>query len=186
MAQKSIREYDGKRMLFESWEGKTPSFADEKINRVAQVKMEKGKAYNFSVLLAQHPWLKEQTLVVKPDQLVKRRGELGLIKLKVTWEEAQAWIEERAHKEVEVQGVKDELDTFVVEPFTPHAGHEEHYVSFQNHREGTLCYYHHEGGVHVGDVDSKAVKWVAPIDQVSWCVCVCVCVLISSLEREPC
>lgn len=60
---------------------------------------------------------------------------------------------ENAFKEINIQGVVDELHTFIVEPFTPHEGREEYYVSFQNHRDGTLVYFHHEGGVHVGDVD---------------------------------
>lgn len=97
MAQKSIREYDGKRMLFDSWKANPPAFCDDKINlvvaclcvlklftlfQVAQVAMkDKSKPFNFSVVAAKHPWLTTTTLVVKPDQLVKRRGELG-------WEES--------------------------------------------------------------------------------------------------
>lgn len=31
----------------------------------------------FSELLANNPWLKNEKLVAKPDQLIKRRGKLG-------------------------------------------------------------------------------------------------------------
>lgn len=31
----------------------------------------------FSDLVADNPWLKTEKLVVKPDQLIKRRGKLG-------------------------------------------------------------------------------------------------------------
>lgn len=116
-------------------------------------------------MTAEHPWLEDTKLVLKPDQLVKRRGELGLVKLNLTWEQVQQFVMDNAHKEINVQGVVDELHTFVVEPFSPHEDREEYYVSFQNHRDGTLVYFHHEGGVHVGDVDSKAVKHVVPIEQ---------------------
>lgn len=32
----------------------------------------------FSDLIAENPWLKTDKLVVKPDQLIKRRGKLGM------------------------------------------------------------------------------------------------------------
>lgn len=127
---------------------------------------EKGAPFNYRRVSAEHPWVETTRLVVKPDQLVKRRGELGLVKLNLTWEDAQKWMNEQAFRTLDVGGVVDELHTFIVEPFTPHEGHAEHYLSFQNHREGTLAYYYHQGGVHVGDVDSKASKWVIPIDHV--------------------
>lgn len=50
----------------------------------------------------QNPWLLTKKLVVKPDQLIKRRGKGGLLKLNCTWEEVKLWITERAGKEIEV------------------------------------------------------------------------------------
>jgi succinyl-CoA synthetase beta subunit len=32
-----------------------------------------------------YPWLSTEKLVVKPDQLIKRRGKAGLIKLNASW-----------------------------------------------------------------------------------------------------
>jgi ATP citrate (pro-S)-lyase len=52
---------------------------------------------------SQHPWLSSKKLVVKPDQLIKRRGKGGLLKLNCTWEEVKLWISERAGKEIEVK-----------------------------------------------------------------------------------
>jgi len=40
--------------------------------------------------------------VVKPDQLIKRRGKLGLIKVNVGLEEVKAWVNERMNKDVQV------------------------------------------------------------------------------------
>lgn len=51
----------------------------------------------------QHPWLLNKKLVVKPDQLIKRRGKGGLLKLDITWKEVKFWISERAGKEFEVR-----------------------------------------------------------------------------------
>jgi succinyl-CoA synthetase beta subunit len=43
-----------------------------------------------------------QSLVVKPDQLIKRRGKLGLIKVKASLEEVKQWIGDRMGKDQEV------------------------------------------------------------------------------------
>jgi ATP citrate (pro-S)-lyase len=42
-------------------------------------------------------------LVVKPDQLIKRRGKLGLLKANVDLEDVKAWVAERINKEIEVR-----------------------------------------------------------------------------------
>ncbi len=43
-----------------------------------------------------------QSLVAKPDQLIKRRGKLGLIKVKASLEEVKQWVAERMGKDQEV------------------------------------------------------------------------------------
>jgi ATP citrate (pro-S)-lyase len=43
-----------------------------------------------------------QSLVAKPDQLIKRRGKLGLIKVKASLEEVKQWIADRMGKDQEV------------------------------------------------------------------------------------
>lgn len=52
---------------------------------------------------SKNPWLLSNKLVVKPDQLIKRRGKGGLLKLNCTWDEVKLWISERAGKEIEVR-----------------------------------------------------------------------------------
>lgn len=73
--------------------------------------------------------------VAKPDQLIKRRGKLGLLTLNKPWSEARAWVEERACKEIDVEGVKGVLRSFLVEPFVPHKGEEEYYINIHSVRE---------------------------------------------------
>lgn len=73
--------------------------------------------------------------VAKPDQLIKRRGKLGLLTLNKPWTEARKWVEERACKEVDVEGVKGILRNFLVEPFVPHKGEEEYYINIHSVRE---------------------------------------------------
>ncbi len=49
-----------------------------------------------------HPFLLTHKLVVKPDQLIKRRGKSGLIKLNADWNEVVEWVTQRRDKEVKV------------------------------------------------------------------------------------
>ena len=48
-----------------------------------------------------------QKLVSKPDQLIKRRGKLGLIKVKTDLAESKKWIGERMGKDQQVIRHKD-------------------------------------------------------------------------------
>jgi len=42
---------------------------------------------------------------------------------------------------------------------------EEFYVCIYATREGDYMLFHHEGGVDVGDVDSKAMKFLVGVDE---------------------
>ena len=92
-------------------------------------------------------------LVVKPDQLIKRRGKAGLVGLNLSFTEVKAWIAERMKKEIKVEAVTGVLDHFIVEPFVPHAQADEYYICIQNERDGEQILFYSEGGVDVGDVD---------------------------------
>lgn len=39
------------------------------------------------------------------------------------------------------------------------------YICIYSHREGETILFHHEGGIDVGDVDSKAAKYSINIDE---------------------
>jgi hypothetical protein len=49
-----------------------------------------------------------------------------------------------------------ELNTFIIEPYIPHHQEDEYYVCIYSTKEGDTVYFYEEGGVDVGDVDSKA------------------------------
>lgn len=57
---------------------------------------------SFSRTESHNPWILSSKLVVKPDQLIKRRGKGGLLLLNCSWEEAKNWILEKAGCEIEV------------------------------------------------------------------------------------
>ena len=109
-------------------------------------------------------WVHTSKLVAKPDQLIKRRGKAGLLKLNADWPDAHAWIAERAGKPQQVDRVTGILNNFLVEPFVPHAPDAEFYVCINSAREGDYILFTHEGGVDVGDVDAKAKKLLVPAD----------------------
>jgi ATP citrate (pro-S)-lyase len=129
---------------------------------------------NFAVVTAttdwtsleqDNPWLRTEKLVVKPDQLIKRRGKLGLIKVNADLSEVKIWISERMGKDTQVGNAVGKLKTFIIEPFVAHKQNEEYYVCIYSHRQGDTILFHHEGGVEIGDVDSKASKLDIAIDE---------------------
>lgn len=153
MAHRAIREFDGKKMI----SNLLPKFGGAEVstpNRVARVNEES----EFAFLLEENPWLETEKLVVKPDQLLKRRGNNNLLLLNADLPEVQSWIDERINKEITIDGVTGVINNFVVEPFIPHEASDEYYVAIHSERDGDEILFYKEGGVDVGDVDAKAKR----------------------------
>eukprot|EP00004_Rigifila_ramosa_P008257 TRINITY_DN1946_c0_g1_i1.p1 TRINITY_DN1946_c0_g1~~TRINITY_DN1946_c0_g1_i1.p1 ORF type:complete len:1122 (-),score=261.03 TRINITY_DN1946_c0_g1_i1:71-3436(-) len=153
MSLKPIREADGKLIIARNF----PNFSGGKAafhTRTVPIT----PTSDFAKLEQDHPWLLTDPLVAKPDQLIKRRGKGNLLLLNARWPAVKDWIAARMNKEVTVEGVTGVLTNFVVEPFIPHPGSDEYYLSILSSRAGETIFFHHEGGVDVGDVDAKAVK----------------------------
>lgn len=62
-----------------------------------------------------------QPLVVKPDQLIKRRGKLGLIGVNKSYDEVKQWIMARMNKDQKVGNAIGKLRNFIIEPFVKHS-----------------------------------------------------------------
>lgn len=75
---------------------------------------------NWAELVEKNPWLQSTKLVVKPDQLIKRRGKYGLIAINKTLAEVQAWVKERMGKDIKIDNCEGKLRNFIIEPFLPH------------------------------------------------------------------
>lgn len=58
--------------------------------------------------------------MVKPDQLIKRRGKLGLVGVKKNFDEVKQWIAERMNKEQKIGNAVGKLKNFIIEPFVAH------------------------------------------------------------------
>ncbi len=104
-------------------------------------------------------------MVVKPDQLIKRRGKLGLIAVNKNFSEVKQWVNERMGKDQKIGNATGKLRNFIIEPFIPHKDNEEAYVCIYSHRTADTILFYHQGGVDIGDVDAKALKLEIPVGQ---------------------
>ena len=166
MSAKAIREFDGKHLLNHFLKSTQNQLSDAKLCQLQfSLDLVHDKAVfaqHVKSVLAdaehQHPWLLKTKLVCKPDQLIKRRGKNGLLGVNLDWEQANAWITQRAGTMIKIEKTSGFLDTFIVEEFCKHSQDTEFYICIQSVREGDIIYFTHEGGVDIGDVDSKAER----------------------------
>ncbi len=92
MSAKGIHEVKGKQLL-----GK---YLGQTVAVINVVRYDGSQSWD--ALVSSNPWLLNQKLVVKPDQLIKRRGKLGLLKVNADLNEVKNWVSERFGKEIEV------------------------------------------------------------------------------------
>ena len=104
-------------------------------------------------------------MVVKPDQLIKRRGKLGLVKVNTDLAGVKEFINKHMLKDIQIGDTVGKLRNFIIEPFVAHKDVEECYVCIYSHRNGDTILFHHLGGVDIGDVDAKALKLEVAIDE---------------------
>jgi len=159
MSAKAVSEKSGKALLYQHLNN-----VNVVKNPLATWTVSNGNGTSWDTFAAQNPWLTQKPLVVKPDQLIKRRGKLGLIKVNTDFNGVKQWVEERAGKDTKVGNAVGKLKNFLIEPFVAHADNEECYVSIYSQRHVDTILFYHQGGVDIGDVDSKALKLDVPID----------------------
>lgn len=168
MAAKAIREYHGKKLLskfLNTYSESADTFdVEDRIFLVNTTSFEGDGSAEFNKFSLDNKWVLETKLVVKPDQLIKRRGKAGLLGINLSWAEAVVWIQERMNTERQVEVVAGLLTHFVVEPFVPHKQSDEYYVCVQSGRCDDQILFCHEGGVDVGDVDAKGLRLSLGID----------------------
>jgi len=142
MAQKGIREYDAKRLVGKALLqllGKPPRFGDRLVLVTPDT--------DLDGLPDEHPWLKTERLVAKPDQLFGKRGKNDLLCLDKPFAEIRTWIEERMGREVTIGKTRGRLTHFLIEPFVPHEA--EYYLAFTSKRDADLIHFSPQGGVDI-------------------------------------
>jgi hypothetical protein len=133
MSAKAIREFYGKQLMarwLPEYSGGKHSVEGKQVLIGPDV-LEATGAWNFDVVAQENPWLLTERLVVKPDQLIKRRGKAGLLAVNKTWDEVKEWIKARMQREQQVERVTGILNHFIVETFVPHAATDEYYFCIQ-------------------------------------------------------
>lgn len=147
MAQRGIREYDAKKLIA----GNIGKYSGGKIElplKLALVSRGKNLA-DYAAKLG-FEWLKNERLVVKPDQLFGKRGKHHLVLLDASLAEADGFIKENMGKEVLVGKTKGTLTDFLVEPYVSHET--EYYLAIRTERERDVVYFALEGGI---DIEQK-------------------------------
>jgi ATP-citrate lyase beta-subunit len=168
MAQRAIREYDGKALFSKHWndyfEGFNYPFKSVLVTSGDELR-EKAKETGYE-------WLNNEPLVAKPDMLFGKRGKNDLVLFRVskpgdvTLEDAAKWIDEKQAGDVQLlSGQKGRLTHFIVEPFTPHTQEQEYYVAATTVGEDDVLYMSAEGGMEVEEGwDEKVNEVRIPIN----------------------
>ena len=170
MAHKAIREADGKCMLARLFK----EYSDGKYE-ISDKIVTVGPNTDMTKLPVEHKWLTTEKLVVKPDQLIKRRGKNNLVLVNANYDQAKEWIKEKTNGPTIIHGKFDadgkptdkgtigQLTHFIIEPMIPHKDSDEYYLAIMSTKDGDTIMFYHQGGVNVGDVDSKATRLEVPI-----------------------
>ena len=158
MAQRGIREFHGKKLMEKYWSEYFNGLKKYE-GKIALINPET----TMDDLAKKNPWLNEKKLVVKPDQLIGKRGKHNLILLDATFDEVKNWINERMNREITIGKVTDKLTHFLIEPFVPHEKNKEYYVAIISNREGDSIYFSAHGGVDIEEVWDSVVTLQVPI-----------------------
>lgn len=152
MAQRGIREYEGKRIFHDNWgrffAGYQYPFESVSVADGAELRA-----------LANEPgygWLRQGGLVVKPDMLFGKRGLNGLVYYKdhepgdVGLDAAASWMDARlGARTTLLSGQSGILSRFIVEPFVPHAPEAAHYLSATTAEGHDTLHIGARGGVDI-------------------------------------
>ncbi len=170
MAHKAIREADGMRMLarlLKDYSNGKFEISDKVVTVTIDADM--------SQLSSQYPWLKTERLVVKPDQLIKRRGKNKLVLVDANYDQAKVWIKEKSKAPITIYGKFDtngkpvdkgtvgQLTHFIIKPYVHYKETDECYLAITATADGDTIMFYHQGGINVGDVDAKALRLEIPI-----------------------
>ncbi len=152
MAQRSIREYDGKRILSQAL-----GTALEAVLVDAST--------NWAALEKTHPWLLQKKLAAKPDMCFGKRGKNNLLLLDADWPAVKAFCKKKIGQPATVGSVTGTITHVLVEPFVPHAA--EYYVAFQCEANADVILFSPEGGIEIEDNWDKVRRIEIPVHEKS-------------------
>jgi len=155
MSAKAVSEYSGKELLYRHL-ANLPSVDKPKAFALTEKD-------DFDSVVGNVAWLQNgEKGVIKPDQLIKRRGKHGLVKIGPK-DELRKWFNERKGSYVQIGKTNGRLSRFIVEPFCAHNDSDELYVAIFSRRQQDIILFYEQGGVEIGDVDAKARQLEIPV-----------------------
>ncbi len=155
LAQKSIFEYDAKKLLASQLPKYIPDFKYH--NKLAVI----DSATDLDRTIIENPWIKTEKVVVKPDQLFGKRGKANLLLLDADSDDMKNFCHNNLGRVFEIGSVRGELKRLLVEPFIPHE--KEYYVSITSDRESDIIHFSFEGGIFIEENWDKVHHIPVPI-----------------------
>ena len=147
MARVKIREFDAKQLILKKMNQKYEGILIESDT-------------NLESLPEKNPWLLQERLVIKPDQLFGKRGKLGLVLLNADFSQVKEYLQQHLNQEITIGKVTDKLTHFLIEPFIPHE--KEYYLSITSERDYDTIHLSEEGGINVEENWHKVTKIEVP------------------------
>lgn len=147
MARVKIREFDAKNLLLKNLKQEYLAVLVDQDT-------------DLNILSQQHPWLLNNKLVIKPDQLFGKRGKLGLVLLNADFQQVKEYLQQYLNKEITIGKATDKLTNFLIEPYLEHE--KEYYLSITSERDHDLINFSEEGGINVEENWHKVIKIEVP------------------------
>ena len=154
MAQRAIREYEGKRVFHNDWSRHFGQF----LYTFQAASVSSGGELRSLAADGNHDWLRQASLVVKPDMVFGKRGLNDLVLYEidspgdVTLDDAARWIDEKhAQTTTLLSGQSGTLSRFIVEPFVAHDSAAEYYVAAVMGDSADILSISAQGGVNIED-----------------------------------
>jgi len=152
MAQRSIREFEGKRIFHDNWFRHFGQFR----YGFHSASVANGDELRELSDTEGYEWLKQETLVVKPDMIFGKRGLNGLVYYRnsnpgdVMLDDAVRWIDEkRAQTTQLLSGQTGILSRFIIEPFVAHDSGSEYYIAATMDESTDVLSMSASGGVDI-------------------------------------
>jgi ATP-citrate lyase beta-subunit len=142
LARKAIREYQGKNLIYKFFNEYIPKPWNYPFNCV-----EITPNTDLNRLTEKFPWLKNEKLVVKPDQIIGKRGKGGLLKINIGIDEVIEFIKGLRNKKVKIQEQEGILEYFIIEKYVPHSN--EYYLAFDSKRDYDQVLLSRQGGIEI-------------------------------------
>ncbi len=152
MAQRSIREFEGKRIFHDNWFRHFGQFQ----YAFHSASVATGGELRELSDTEEYDWLKQGPLVVKPDMIFGKRGLNGLVYYQVDnpgdvmLDDAARWIDEkRSHTTQLRSGQTGTLSRFIIEPFVAHDSDTEYYIAATMDDTTDVLSMSAKGGVNI-------------------------------------